>query len=155
MRTYDESIFAERGLSRSWVQENSSLSREVGTIRGLHFQHPPHAETKLVRAASGRVLDVIVDLRPSSPTYQNWSSVMLDGTNAIFVPRGFAHGFCVVEAPALVVYKVDSSYAPTAEGGLRWNDPDVGVDAWPTDSPILSEKDAALPFLHDLVVPFE
>ena len=152
MRTYDEALFAERGLVTSWVQENQSLSTETGIVRGLHFQRGRHAETKLVRALAGVVLDVIVDIRLGSPTYGQHVSVELSAKrqNAIYVPRGFAHGFCVIEAPAIVAYKVDNFYTPAAEGGLLWNDPALAID-WPVRNAVTSQKDAAWPGIADLI----
>lgn len=152
MRTYDESLFAERGLSTRWVQENQSLSGEVGIVRGLHFQRGAHAETKLVRVLAGRVLDVIVDVRRDSPTFGSHVAVELSTVrqNALYVPRGFAHGFCVLEAPAIVAYKVDNYYTPAAEGGLLWNDPALGIE-WPFPDAVTSAKDAAWPGIKELV----
>lgn len=152
MRTYDEVLFEEHGLARKWVQENQSLSTEVGTVRGLHFQRGAHAETKLVRALVGRLLDVIVDVRAGSPTFGQHLAVELSAEkqNALYVPRGFAHGFCVLEAPALMAYKVDNCYSPDAEGGLLWNDPALKID-WPVSDAITSEKDALWPGIADLV----
>lgn len=151
MRTYDEMLFAEHGLARKWVQENQSLSTETGTVRGLHFQRGEHAETKLVRALVGRLLDVIVDVRAGSPTFGQHLAVELSAEkqNALFVPRGFAHGFCVIKAPVLMAYKVDNYYSPSAEGGLLWNDPALKID-WPVNEAITSEKDALWPGIADL-----
>jgi len=151
MRAYDEALFAEHGLARHWVQENQSLSTEVGTVRGLHFQRGEHAETKLVRALVGRILDVIVDVRAGSATYGRHIAVELSAEkqNALYVPRGFAHGFCVLEAPVLVAYKVDNAYAPAAEGGLLWNDPALGIE-WPVEQAITSDKDALWPGIAGL-----
>lgn len=151
MRAYDEALFAEHGLARHWVQENQSLSTEVGTVRGLHFQRGEHAETKLVRVLVGRILDVIVDVRVGSPTYGKHVAVELSGErqNALYVPRGFAHGFCVLEAPVLVAYKVDNAYAPAAEGGLLWNDPALGIK-WPVAQAVTSDKDALWPGIAEL-----
>ncbi len=159
MRTYDEALFADHGLSTRWVQENQSLSGEVGIVRGLHFQTGEHAETKLVRVLAGRVLDVIVDVRKGSPTFGKHVSVELSAIrqNALYVPRGFAHGFCVLEAPAIVAYKVDHPYTPAAEGGLLWKDPALGIE-WPIRDAVTSAKDATWPGIHDLipvVIPVE
>lgn len=151
MRTYDVNLFREVGLVADWVQENQSLSTEVGIVRGLHFQRGASAETKLVRAVLGTVYDVIVDVRKGSPTYGKHVAVELSAEkhNCLYVPRGFAHGFCVVEAPALVAYKVDNFYDPKAEGGLLWNDPALGI-AWPASGTRTSEKDASWPGLATL-----
>jgi dTDP-4-dehydrorhamnose 3,5-epimerase len=148
MRTYCEKMFAERGLVTHWVQDNQSLSNQVGTVRGMHFQHGAAAETKLVRALMGKVLDVIVDVRKGSSTFGQHASVelSLENQRCIYVPKGFAHGFCVIQAPAIVAYKVDEFYSPENEGGLLWSDPALGI-TWPVAEPIISEKDALLPTL--------
>ncbi len=142
MRTFDDAIFKEKGLERKWVQENHSRSEEKGIIRGLHFQLPPFTETKLVRCVKGAVLDVFVDLRKDSETFGQWDSIELseDNKKMIFIPRGFAHGFCTLTEISEILYKVDNFYSPKFECGLLWNDNDVGIK-WPTNSPILSEKD--------------
>ena len=145
-RWYDRDTFARAGLPTEWVQANESRSvRNV--VRGLHFQRPPHAETKLVRAVQGSVYDAFVDLRRGSPTFGQWDAVELSAgrANAVLVPRGFAHGFCTLSDEALVSYLVDHAYAPAAEGGLLWNDPAIGI-AWPlAGEPIVSAKDRAWP----------
>ena len=151
MRWYDEDSFARAGIPTAWVQGNESFSRR-GVVRGLHFQRPPHAETKLVRAISGTVYDAFVDLRRGSPTYGEWDAVELSAGrhNAVLVPKGFAHGFCVLSEAAIVTYLVDSAYAPQAEGGLAWDDPALAIP-WPLDgAPIVSEKDRRWPRLADL-----
>jgi dTDP-4-dehydrorhamnose 3,5-epimerase len=142
MRTFDESIFKEFGLDRKWVQENHSRSEKKGIIRGLHFQLPPYAETKMVRCINGVVFDVFVDLRIGSPTFGQWDSIELSAENKkmIFIPRGFAHGFCNLTDISEVVYKVDNYYSTENESGILWNDPDIGID-WPVKEPLLSEKD--------------
>ena len=151
MRWYDRDLFAAHGLPTDWRQGNESGSSR-GVVRGLHFQRPPHAESKLVRALRGRVYDVFVDLRRGSPTYGEWDAVELDAErhNAVLVPRGCAHGFCVVSEHAVVSYLVDNPYAPHAEGGLAWDDPALGIP-WPVvGTPILSDKDRAWPRLAAL-----
>ena len=151
MRWYDRAAFARAGLPTEWVQANESGSiRNV--VRGLHFQRPPHAETKLVRAIQGRVHDVFVDLRRGSPTYGQWDALELSDAkaNAVLVPRGFAHGFCTLSDEAIVSYLVDSEYAPGAEGGLLWNDPQLAID-WPVPGePIVSAKDQGWPTLANV-----
>jgi dTDP-4-dehydrorhamnose 3,5-epimerase len=152
MRTYDEAIFAAHGLPTRWVQMNESRSEPVGTIRGLHFQRPPHTETKLVRCTIGALLDVFVDLRAGSPTYGQWDAVELvaDRHNAVVVPRGCAHGFCSLKASSTVNYMVDNVYTPAAEEGVRWNDPALAI-AWPLKGePTISAKDAAWPLFQDV-----
>ena len=142
MRTYDETFFKECGIQRHWVQENHSRSKKKGIIRGLHFQFPPYAETKLVRWIRGAVFDVFVDLRKNSPTFGKWDSITLteDNYKCILIPRGFAHGFCTMTNISEVVYKVDNCYSPEHEAGILWNDKDINID-WPTKNPILSGKD--------------
>jgi dTDP-4-dehydrorhamnose 3,5-epimerase len=155
MRTFDAAVFARSGLATTFVQENESHSLQRHTIRGLHFQAPPHAETKLVRVASGALLDVFVDLRVGSPTYGRFEAVELSAGNArqLWIPRGCAHGYCTLTDDVVIVYKVDASYSPEAEGGLRWNDPTLGIP-WPTSTPILSTKDINQPLLRDIKSPF-
>jgi dTDP-4-dehydrorhamnose 3,5-epimerase len=156
MRAYDEVIFGRNNLNSSWVQENQAVSLKKGVIRGLHFQKPPHAETKFVRVVYGAVLDAFVDLRRNSPTYGQWETVVLseDSHNAIYIPKGFAHGYCTITEKSIVLYKVDAPYAPGSEDGLRWNDEDIAIP-WPVDDPIVSAKDACLPFLREFVTPFD
>lgn len=151
MRSYDEKIFADHGLNAVWVQENESVTVVPGTVRGLHFQYPPHSETKLVRVVVGRILDVIVDVRAGSDTFGRHQAVELSAENrkCLYVPRGFAHGFCALEVPTMLHYKVDNYYAADAEGGLLWSDPALGI-AWPVAAPLTSEKDARWPLLADL-----
>lgn len=142
MRTYDENFFIEKGISRVWLQENHSRSEKAGIIRGLHFQLPPFAETKLVRCIVGAVLDVFVDLRQGSPTFGQWDNIELTAVNKkmILIPRGFAHGFCTLSEISEVVYKVDNIYSKEHERGLLWNDHTLKIK-WPINNPILSEKD--------------
>jgi dTDP-4-dehydrorhamnose 3,5-epimerase len=156
VRAYDEAIFDQSHLNTCWVQENEALSVRKGIIRGLHFQKPPHAETKLVRVVRGAILDAFVDLRRSSPTYGQWEIVELSERNhkAVYIPKGFAHGYCTLTDLSVVVYKVDAVYAADSEGGLRWNDRNLAIP-WPVEDPLVSPRDASLPFLHDFVTPFE
>jgi len=148
VRWYDRELFARAGLSTDWVEANESTSiRNV--VRGLHFQRPPHAETKLVRAVAGVVFDVFVDLRRGSPTYGQWDAVELSDQvhNAVLIPKGFAHGFCVRSERAVVSYLVDSPYTPHAEGGLVWDDRELAIP-WPlAGEAILSARDRAWPGL--------
>jgi dTDP-4-dehydrorhamnose 3,5-epimerase len=146
MRTYDEAIWAEHGLVTRWVQENESLTQHRGTVRGLHFQKPPHAETKLVRVVRGAVQDVFVDIRKDSPTFGQWGSAELSAENhrMLYLPKGIAHGFCTLSDDVMFLYKVDAAYAPQAEGGVIWNDATLAID-WPVDDPILSDKDRRWP----------
>jgi dTDP-4-dehydrorhamnose 3,5-epimerase len=157
METYVESAFAAFGITARFVQDNHSLSEPRGTIRGLHFQRPPHAQAKLVRAVRGSAFDVAVDLRRGSPTFGKWCGAMLtaDGGEQIFLPRGFAHGFCTCEPNTEIVYKVDDVYAPDCDAGLVWNDPVLAVE-WPVAAAevLVSDKDARLPGFSSFQSPF-
>lgn len=152
--TYQHKTFAKLGLATNWVQDNQSHST-YGVLRGFHFQRPPYTEAKLVRVLKGEIMDVIVDLRAQSATYAQWTSVTLSAENRqmIYIPRGFAHAFCVLSEEAVVIYKVDNDYAPRYAGGIIWNDPDLAIP-WPVEAPTLSDKDAALPRLADFQTPF-
>ena len=146
--TYSSRAFAELGIDCVFVQDNQSHSRMAGTLRGLHFQRPPKAQGKLVRVLRGRILDVCVDLRQSSPSFGRHVAAELserDG-NQIYVPAGFAHGFCTLEPDTEVAYKVDELFAPDHDDGIAWNDPTLAI-AWPVSSAdiVISPKDAALP----------
>ena len=153
LEIFSAKAFAENRLNIEFVQDNCSLSRDKGVIRGLHLQNPPHAQAKLVWVLTGRVYDVIVDLQKGSPTYLKWEPFELSAEEPrlLFVPRGFAHGFCTLEQNTRVFYKVDAPYAPRAESGLRWDDPDLAIP-WPTKSPIVSDKDKKLPLLKEFVL---
>lgn len=142
-----------------FVQDNHSLSRPQWTLRGIHFQRPPHVQSKLVRCTRGRVFDVVVDLRRNSPTWGRWVGAELSGENGrqMFVPGGFGHAFLTLEPDCEVLYKVDDYYAPECDGGILWNDPTVAVD-WGLPAgvaPVLSSKDTLLPTLADFDSPFE
>ena len=141
--TWSLERYAEHGLPASFVQDNVSRSR-FGTLRGLHMQSPPHAQGKLVFVLEGEVFDVAVDVRVGSPTFGRWVGEMLSAQNRrqMYVPPGFAHGFCVLSEHALFAYKCTAYYAPAAELSVLWNDPEIGI-AWPIDSPVISKKDAA------------
>ena len=152
METYNYNEFKAAGLDMVFVQDNQSKSRR-GVLRGLHIQKR-YPQGKLGRVVQGEVFDVAVDLRPGSETYGKWTGVLLSDENKrqFYIPRGFAHGFLVLSEEAEFVYKCDEFYHPEDEGGLRWNDPDVGVD-WPIAEDmelLLSEKDKANPFLRTL-----
>lgn len=153
--TYNEREFAEHGLYYKFVQDNQSSSVK-GVLRGLHFQKT-HPQAKLVRAISGEVLDVAVDLRKGSPTYGKWVGVVLSGENKrqLMIPRGFAHGFYVLSERVEFCYKCDDFYHPEDEGGVMWNDADINVD-WQLDGePVLSEKDKKHPALRECGAEFE
>lgn len=139
------------GRPCEFVQDNESCSR-LGALRGLHFQMPPHVQAKLVRVVYGRVFDVAVDLRPGSPTYGLWDGYELSAENGrmVFIPEGFAHGFVALEDGTVLAYKVNDYYAPECDGGVRWDDPTIGVE-WPIlAQPIVSKKDAKLPLLAEV-----
>ena len=149
--TYSRTALKNDGIDIEFVQDNLSLSKLAGTVRGLHFQHPPAAQAKLVWVSQGRILDVAVDLRTGSPTRGLWVGVELsaEAWNQLYVPVGFAHGFCTLEPDTIVQYKVSSPYAPAHDSGLLWNDPDLKID-WPVSDPVLSDKDRQLPCWKDL-----
>ncbi len=139
-----------------FCQDNESKSR-YGVLRGLHFQKPPHAQSKLVRCVLGEVLDVAVDIRTGSPAYGQWVSVLLsqDNHRQLFLPRGMAHGFAVLSTEAIFQYKCDNFYHPESEGAIAWNDPDLAID-WqiPSSQAVLSDKDMAHPCLKEIKSPF-
>ncbi|WP_270180238.1 dTDP-4-dehydrorhamnose 3,5-epimerase [Alkalihalobacillus sp. CinArs1] len=151
LESYNQETFLEHGLDYTFVQDNHSLSKERGVIRGLHYQEEPYAQTKLVRVIAGSIYDVAVDIRKNSKTYGHWIGLTLSEKNhrQLLIPQGFAHGFCTLEANTQVLYKVDHVYSPEHERGIVWNDPYLGI-TWPTATPILSEKDTGLPFLKDV-----
>jgi len=151
METYKKEDFEEKaGIKGEFIQDNHSKSK-YGVLRGLHFQREPYAQAKIVRCVRGAIYDAAVDLRKNSPTFGNYVGVNLseDNRNQLYIPGGCAHGFLVLSDAAEVIYKVDNVYAPDHEGGLIWNDPDVNVK-WPSDNPILSEKDKRWPTLREL-----
>lgn len=154
--TYSQRAYAEHGVDAVFVQDNHSLSAAVGTVRGLHFQAPPHAQAKLVRCGRGAIFDVAVDIRRGSPTYGRWAGYTLSAENGaqLYIPVGFAHGFATLEPDSEIIYKCSDYYAPETEGALRWDDPDIAIK-WPlTSAPVLSEKDAAAPLLAGFNSPF-
>jgi dTDP-4-dehydrorhamnose 3,5-epimerase len=157
METFNSREFAAIGIEATFIQDNQSLSIMPGTIRGLHFQLPPNTQAKLIRVLRGSIFDVVVDLRRGSPSFGRWcgTSLTAAGAEQLFIPRGFAHGFCTLEADTEVTYKVDGSYAPASDAGILWNDPDIGI-AWPIaeTAAILSGKDRELPRLRDFNSPF-
>ena len=150
-RAWSEQELAERGLETRVAQCNVSLNDRKGTVRGMHFQRPPHEEVKLVRCTRGALHDVIVDLRPDSPTLRHWIAVELSERNrrALYVPRGFAHGFQTLADDTEVFYMVSEPYAPESAGGVRWDDPAFGI-VWPLGDPAeISEKDRSWPDYFD------
>lgn len=155
--TYSARAFEEIAPGQAFVQDNHSLSRDAGTLRGLHFQLPPHAQGKLVRVPRGRVLDVIVDLRDGSPTYGKHVGVELSAENwkQMWIPAGFAHAFCTLEPDTEFCYKVTDFYAPQSDSGIAFNDPDLGIEwPYPESQLTLSDKDCTLPAFKDFVSPF-
>lgn len=150
MESYNQQTFADLGLDYSFIQDNHSLSKEIGVLRGLHYQLEPKAQTKLIRVIRGAIYDVVVDIRRNSSTFGQWVGVELSAENKrqLLVPKGFAHGFCTIEPNTEVVYKVDEIYSPAHDRGILWNDPALGID-WPVSKPILSEKDEKHPCLKD------
>lgn len=155
METYKESDFKQAGLSYTFIQDNQSKSKK-GVLRGLHFQKA-YLQAKLVRCIEGEVFDVCVDLRKGSPTYGKWYGVVLSAEkgNQFLIPRGFAHGFLVLSETATFCYKCDELYHPEDEGGIMWNDPEIGIE-WPfTDDVLLSEKDKVHPLLKDSKFTFD
>ena len=156
METWSRHDFEENGLFYDFVQDNHSSSTLKGTLRGIHFQRGSKAQAKLMRCVRGAVLDVAVDLRPSSPTYKQWQAVELSEENRrqILIPRGFGHGFLTLTDHVEFLYRADNPYAPEADTGLLWNDPELGIE-WGIENPILSEKDRHNPLLRDTVTGFE
>jgi dTDP-4-dehydrorhamnose 3,5-epimerase len=145
---YREPLYKELGIDCGFVQDNHSYSKK-GTIRGMHFQRSP-GQAKLISVIEGRIFDVVVDIRPSSPTFGKWTSVYLDGKShhQLFIPVGFAHGFCVMSDTVHVLYKVSSLYDPKEEKGFAYNDPSIGID-WPIADPIISERDLRMPSFEE------
>ena len=153
-RTFCRREFAALGLRTEWVQSSVSFNRLAGTLRGMHLAAPPHAETKLVRCTMGAIFDVIVDVRPASPTFSRWFAVELTAENrrAVYLPEGFAHGFQTLTDNTEVFYEISAFYEPHSACGFRWDDQAVGID-WPAaDRRIISERDRTLPLLKDMQI---
>ena len=150
METYSTKAFADMGIEVVFVQDNQSFTAKKGTLRGIHFQNAPMAQAKLVRVTKGAVLDVAVDLRKGSPTYMQWSSVELSAENKrmMFIPRGFGHGFVTLTDDVEFCYKVDNLYSKECDRGIRFNDPEIGVD-WGVTNPVLSQKDTISPMFKE------
>ncbi len=154
LESYSQKEFEKKEIEANFVQDNFSFSWKQGTLRGLHFQLPPFSQAKLVRVTRGKVWDVVVDLRKNSPTFGQWQGFELSQENflMLFVPRGFAHGFCTLEDEVDFCYKVDNFYNAQSDGGIVWNDPDLAID-WPLKNQlILSEKDKNLPRWKDFIL---
>ncbi len=147
--SYHRERYGQYGIKNEFLQDNLSCSIK-NTLRGLHYQQP-HSQAKLVQVLSGEVFDVAVDIRAGSPTFGKWTGIMLSAENKkqFYIPRGFAHGFCVLSDAAIFSYKCDDIYFPDCEGGILWSDPDLGID-WPVMAPILSDKDNRFPCLKDI-----
>lgn len=148
LETYQYELFKNNGVAAQFIQDNQSFSTK-GVLRGLHFQNAPHAQGKLVRVISGKVLDVAVDIRPDSPTFGQHETFVLTAelSNMVFIPEGFAHGFLTLE-DAVFSYKCTNLYNKASEGGLLWNDPEIGIN-WGYENPLVSEKDVILPTLAE------
>ncbi|PRY09853.1 dTDP-4-dehydrorhamnose 3,5-epimerase [Pontibacter ummariensis] len=154
LETFSTKWFEPFGIKPVFVQDNQSASKR-GVLRGLHFQKPPHAQAKLVRVTSGKALDVAVDIRKESPTFGQHVACILDSEkhNLFYIPEGFAHGFVALEDNTTFLYKCTNLYAPSAEGGILWNDPSLNID-WGVEEPLVSPKDEVLPLLKDFGSPF-
>lgn len=155
MESWSKREFEKAGLNYDSVQDNHSSSTVKGTLRGIHFQKGAYAQAKLVRCTQGAVLDVAVDLRPKSQTYKQWVAVELSAENKkqLLIPRGFGHGFVTLTDHVEFLYKADNFYAPEADGGIRWNDPELAIN-WGIEQPILSQKDQTSPWLKDAETGF-
>lgn len=153
--SYNKDKFQKLGVISEFIQDNHSLSKDIGILRGLHFQTLPKAQAKLVRCTRGEIMDVIVDLRKGSPTYLKHEKVFLSGDNfrQLYIPKGFAHGFLTLTNDVEVQYKVDEFYSKEHDRSIRFSDLDLGID-WGISNPILSEKDRNAPFLKDSDVNF-
>lgn len=148
VESYNKETFKQLGIDIDFVQDNHSLSAIPGTLRGMHYQLEPKAQTKLVRVTRGTIYDVIVDVRQGSPTFGQWQGFILSAENKrqLLVPKGFAHGFCTITPDVEVQYKVDELYSPEHDAGIAWDDPELDID-WPMSNVILSDKDGKLPTL--------
>ncbi|BBD08728.1 dTDP-4-dehydrorhamnose 3,5-epimerase [Desulfovibrio ferrophilus] len=155
MESWNKDVLDAKGLKYDWIQDNHARSGTLGVLRGLHFQLPPSAQSKLVRVSNGAVYDVVVDLRQGSPTYGQWHGVELSAENhlQLLIPRGFAHGYKTLTEIAEFQYKVDAYYDAKRDAGIAWNDPDLNIE-WPGGAPLLSDKDMKLPLLKDFDSPF-
>lgn len=154
--SWNRRLLAEHGMDYDFVQDNHSVSAQVNTVRGLHFQSPPHAQAKLVRCGKGRLFDVAVDIRRGSATYGQWFGIELSFENGrqLLIPAGFLHGFATREPDTEIIYKCTDYYSPSADGAIRYDDPDIGIDWGLSGAAILSDKDVAAPRLADFTTPF-
>ena len=154
LENFKTSSFVSNGINTKFVQDNVSHSLH-GVLRGLHYQKNPKVQAKLVTVLRGEIFDVAIDIRKNSPTFGQWIGEILSDENhkSLYIPEGFAHGFCVLSAEADVIYKVNNEYSPENERGILWNDPQIDI-MWPIDTPLLHEKDSALPILEDADIDF-
>jgi dTDP-4-dehydrorhamnose 3,5-epimerase len=154
--SWSRKVLADHGLDLDFVQDNHSLSARAGTVRGLHFQAPPHAQAKLVRCGRGVLFDVAVDFRAGSPTFGQWVGVELSFENGkqLLIPEGFLHGFVTRVPDTEIVYKCTDYYAPSADRAVRFDDPSIGIDWQLSDPPLLSDKDAGAPLMSQIETPF-
>lgn len=150
MESYNKKLFNQHGIDMDFIQDNHSLSQQPGTLRGMHYQLAPKAQTKLIRVTRGAIYDVIIDIRKNSPTYGEWQGFILtaDNKRQLLVPKGFAHGFCTLVENTEVQYKVDELYSPEHDRGIAWNDPHLNID-WPVHNPVLSNKDTMHPIFAE------
>lgn len=155
MRFYDREVFAQYGLQTFWEQESLSFNQAKNTVRGLHFQKPPLVEAKIVRVAQGAIFDVLVDLRKDSKTYGKWEMIKLTAENnkAVYIPKGFAHGFHTLTENTIVEYKIDVPYQANLASGVFWNDETLKID-WKVENPVLSQRDAELKKFAEFDSPF-
>lgn len=155
MESYKKNLLEQKGIDMNFIQDNHSLSKEAGVLRGLHYQLNPKAQSKLIRVCTGAIYDVVVDIRPNSPTFGEWIGVILSEENKrqVLIPKGFAHGFCTLVSNTNLLYKVDEYYDAELDKGILWNDPELGID-WPISVPILSDKDRKLPLLKNAELNF-
>lgn len=153
--SYVRSEFEKQGVAPIFSQDLVSYSKDAGVLRGLHYQNPPAAQGKLVRPTRGKIFDVAVDIRRGSPTFGRWASVDLDAARGqtLWIPPGFAHGFCALTPDVEVLYKLTHEWSPAHEGIVRWDDPAIGI-GWPVERPILAPKDAQAPLLKDARIDF-
>ncbi len=154
--SWNRKALEENGIFQNFVQDNHSLSAKVNTVRGLHFQAPPHAQAKLVRCGRGRLFDVAVDIRKGSPTYGKWFGLELSFENGkqLLIPEGFLHGFATREPDTEIIYKCTDYYVPSADGAVRFDDPEIGIEWNLVGAPILSDKDATAPLMANFASPF-
>lgn len=147
---YSEQRFKDNGIDYKFVQDNHSFSKQKGTLRGIHFQNNPKAQTKLVRCSRGKILDIAVDLRKESPTFKEWIAVELSADNfkQLLIPKRFGHAFFAITNDVEVQYKVDELYSPEHDRSIKWDDPEIGID-WPDIEPFLSDKDKNAPLLNN------